>query len=222
VQRQDSQGCTGRSRRFIDPDGDSKLIVPLAETANMQWIVDLIDDRVPEPGPRGPCKKRSRRSNRGTARNTLYFLYIFEFSIYCRDQDQKNSERGFQDNHINMRFRLSKKPRCKVSYQEVLDALPHQVADHVRAGVSSGRRHRGARSWRRSTKPVCPAAAYWVCEVVSPLILRLDRPEKAQVCIRKGVSDLWFVDPDAKRYKLSISVPVLQPPFAAIYFILLS
>lgn len=58
--------------------------------------------------------------------------------------------------------------------------------------------------WRRERMPVPPrtAAFYvapdWVCEVLSPSTVTLDRMDKLPVYAREGVSHVWLVDPEAR------------------------
>ena len=55
--------------------------------------------------------------------------------------------------------------------------------------------------WRRARLPKIPNVAAltlapdWVCEVLSPTTMRLDRTRKMQVYAREGVAHLWFLDP---------------------------
>lgn len=56
-------------------------------------------------------------------------------------------------------------------------------------------------AWRRERMPVLPnTAAFtqspdWVCEVVSPSTVALDRGRKMTIYAREGVTHLWLVDP---------------------------
>jgi Uma2 family endonuclease len=56
--------------------------------------------------------------------------------------------------------------------------------------------------WRRDRMPEIPDAAFldlapdWVCEVLSPSTVALDRTRKRHHYARAGVTHLWFVDPD--------------------------
>ena len=58
--------------------------------------------------------------------------------------------------------------------------------------------------WRRERVPEMPDTASfalapdWVCEVLSPSTLRLDRGVKMGVYAREGVKHLWLVDPAAR------------------------
>ncbi len=58
--------------------------------------------------------------------------------------------------------------------------------------------------WRRERMPVLPnVAAFelapdWVCEVVSPSTVRLDRVRKMAVYAREKVTHLWLLDPLAQ------------------------
>jgi len=55
--------------------------------------------------------------------------------------------------------------------------------------------------WRRERLRTIPSAAFitlapdWVCEVVSPSTVRLDRSRKMGVYAREGVRHLWLIDP---------------------------
>ena len=55
--------------------------------------------------------------------------------------------------------------------------------------------------WRRERLPVMPDAAFftlppdWVCEVVSPGTVRMDRADKMPIYAEYEVSFLWLIDP---------------------------
>ena len=55
--------------------------------------------------------------------------------------------------------------------------------------------------WRRSRLPQMPKTAYfelppdWVCEVVSPSSMRVDRIRKLRIYAREAVPHAWIVDP---------------------------
>jgi len=55
--------------------------------------------------------------------------------------------------------------------------------------------------WRRERMPKMPQvvgftlAPDWVCEVLSPSTVKLDREKKMKVYAREGVRHLWLVDP---------------------------
>ncbi|HEX8441046.1 Uma2 family endonuclease [Archangium sp.] len=55
--------------------------------------------------------------------------------------------------------------------------------------------------WRRERMPKMPRvvgftlAPDWVCEVLSPSTVKLDREKKMKVYAREGVRHLWLVDP---------------------------
>lgn len=136
--------------------------------------------------------------------------------------------------------------RKRATYQDVLDAPAHLVAELVRgvlhtnprpaiphARVSSrlggeldgpfdrGRGGPGGwilvdepelhlgedvlvpdlAGWRRERLPQLPNAAHfelapdWVCEVLSPSTMRLDRSEKLTVYAREHVGHVWLLDP---------------------------
>jgi Uma2 family endonuclease len=61
--------------------------------------------------------------------------------------------------------------------------------------------------WRRSRLPQLPDAAAittapgWVCEILSPSTEALDRVAKLPVYAREGVTHVWFVNPEYKRWK---------------------
>ncbi len=58
--------------------------------------------------------------------------------------------------------------------------------------------------WRRERLPQLPDVAWldlapdWVCEILSPSTMRLDRSEKMPIYAACGVSHLWLVDPSAQ------------------------
>lgn len=58
--------------------------------------------------------------------------------------------------------------------------------------------------WRRERVPAIPnvvgitVTPGWVCEVLSPSAVRIDRGRKMRVYARAGVLDLWFLDPIAR------------------------
>jgi Uma2 family endonuclease len=58
--------------------------------------------------------------------------------------------------------------------------------------------------WRRERVPALPRAAFmtvapdWVCEVVSPSSVRIDRIRKLAIYARESVRHAWLVDPDAE------------------------
>jgi Uma2 family endonuclease len=64
--------------------------------------------------------------------------------------------------------------------------------------------------WRRERMPVAPSpdAAFltlapdWVCEVLSPSTVSLDRVKKNHVYAREGGRHLWFVDPLARTLEI--------------------
>lgn len=55
--------------------------------------------------------------------------------------------------------------------------------------------------WRRTRLPRIPNAAYfelapdWVCEVLSPSTLKIDRSDKLAIYARERVGHVWFIDP---------------------------
>jgi Uma2 family endonuclease len=60
--------------------------------------------------------------------------------------------------------------------------------------------------WRRErvAAPIDPSAPFltltpdWVCEVVSPVTIALDRTRKLPLYAQHGVSYAWFIDPEAR------------------------
>jgi Uma2 family endonuclease len=58
--------------------------------------------------------------------------------------------------------------------------------------------------WRRERMPKLPSKAAfelppdWVCEVLSPSTMRIDRAKKLRVYAREGVAWCWLVDPIAR------------------------
>jgi Uma2 family endonuclease len=58
--------------------------------------------------------------------------------------------------------------------------------------------------WRRERLPDVPAEAYltlapdWICEVLSPSTVSLDRSKKLRIYAREGVGHAWLVDPLAQ------------------------
>jgi Uma2 family endonuclease len=58
--------------------------------------------------------------------------------------------------------------------------------------------------WRRDRLPIYPEEAFvevapdWVCEVLSPRTLMLDRVRKLPAYAREGVAHAWLVDPVAR------------------------
>lgn len=92
--------------------------------------------------------------------------------------------------------------------------------------------------WRRERLPSLPETAYfetvpdWVCEIVSPSTVRVDRTIKRRIYADAGVAYLWFLDPDAQTLEvfalaagqwllvrsLGIGEDVSAPPFDAISF----
>lgn len=55
--------------------------------------------------------------------------------------------------------------------------------------------------WRRARMPAEPATAYietppdWVCEILSPSTIRLDRGPKRRIYAEAGIGHLWLLDP---------------------------
>ena len=89
--------------------------------------------------------------------------------------------------------------------------------------------------WRRERLPRLPETAYietppdWVCEVLSPSTVRIDRTDELAIYAESGVGHAWYVDPDARtleafelregRWQLfgafKDAEAVTAPPFAA-------
>jgi Uma2 family endonuclease len=94
--------------------------------------------------------------------------------------------------------------------------------------------------WRRERLPSLPDTAFiatapdWICEVLSPSTVRMDRTDKLAVYADQGVGHAWYVDPDARtlevfelkdgRWTIAATFkdadPVTAPPFAAHTFAL--
>ena len=62
--------------------------------------------------------------------------------------------------------------------------------------------------WRRERLPRLPETAYfelapdWLCEVLSPSTVRLDRDKKLRVYAAAGVGHVWLVNPIARRLEV--------------------
>ena len=58
--------------------------------------------------------------------------------------------------------------------------------------------------WRKARMPQRPATAYfplppdWICEVLSPSTVQIDRARKLGIYAREGVANAWLVDPLAR------------------------
>jgi Uma2 family endonuclease len=58
--------------------------------------------------------------------------------------------------------------------------------------------------WRKTRMPQRPATAYfplapdWICEVLSPSTVQIDRARKMRIYAREGVAHAWLVDPLAQ------------------------
>lgn len=58
--------------------------------------------------------------------------------------------------------------------------------------------------WRRERMPKLPETAWfdlapdWLCEILSPSTVRVDRVEKLPIYARWGVQHVWLVDPDLR------------------------
>lgn len=91
----------------------------------------------------------------------------------------------------------------------------------------------GFAGWRRARMPKLPVTAYfeaapdWVCEVLSPSTVRIDRTDKLRIYAEYGVKHCWLVDPDARTLEVMALTgdkwllaatfkdadPVAAPPF---------
>lgn len=62
--------------------------------------------------------------------------------------------------------------------------------------------------WRRERMPSMPEEAYftlapdWICEVLSPSTMRIDRMKKVPRYARGGVSHVWLLDPLARSLEI--------------------
>lgn len=63
--------------------------------------------------------------------------------------------------------------------------------------------------WRRARMPEMPVdlayftlAPDWVCEVLSPSTVAVDRGDKRAIYAAAGVAHLWFVDPEARTLEI--------------------
>jgi Uma2 family endonuclease len=62
--------------------------------------------------------------------------------------------------------------------------------------------------WRRARMPGLPSEAYftlapdWVCEVLSPSTVRMDRLKKLRIYAGEGVPHVWLVDPLAQTFEV--------------------
>lgn len=94
--------------------------------------------------------------------------------------------------------------------------------------------------WRRERLTSFPDTAYftlppdWVCEVLSPSTMRIDRTDKLAIYREFGVRHCWYVDPNARTlevlvldgssYRIAATYkdadPVTAPPFDAHTFAL--
>jgi hypothetical protein len=94
--------------------------------------------------------------------------------------------------------------------------------------------------WRRERMPEVPnvtrvtLAPDWVCEVLSPSTMRIDRTDKLQIYAEFAVGHAWYVNPDARTlevfendngtWKIAATFkdadPVTAPPFEAHTFAL--
>lgn len=78
----------------------------------------------------------------------------------------------------------------------ILDEPELHLGEHVVVPDIAG--------WRRERLPRLPDTAYietapdWVCEVLSPSTVRLDRTDKLTVYAAHGVAHAWYVDPAAR------------------------
>lgn len=78
----------------------------------------------------------------------------------------------------------------------ILDEPELHLGEHVVVPDIAG--------WRRENLTALPETAYfetppdWICEVLSPSTVRIDRTDKLAIYATHGVSHCWYVDPDAK------------------------
>lgn len=75
----------------------------------------------------------------------------------------------------------------------ILDEPELHLLDHVLVPDIAG--------WRRERMPAIPDVAWfelapdWICEVLSPSTVRLDRVEKLPIYAAAGVGHVWLIDP---------------------------
>lgn len=92
--------------------------------------------------------------------------------------------------------------------------------------------------WKRARMPKLPDAAWfelapdWICEILSPSTVKVDRAEKLPLYAQSGVAYCWLVDPDLRTLEvfenregkwlllavLENDASVSQSPFDAIAF----
>jgi Uma2 family endonuclease len=62
--------------------------------------------------------------------------------------------------------------------------------------------------WRRTRMPRVPETAYfplapdWICEVLSPSTVSIDRAKKLAIYAREGVGHAWLIDPIARTLEI--------------------
>jgi Uma2 family endonuclease len=62
--------------------------------------------------------------------------------------------------------------------------------------------------WRRTRMPRVPETAYfplapdWICEILSPSTVSLDRTQKLAIYAREGVGHSWLIDPIARTLEI--------------------
>lgn len=89
--------------------------------------------------------------------------------------------------------------------------------------------------WRKQRMPKLPETAWfetvpdWICEILSPSTIKIDRSEKMPIYAELGVAFLWLIDPILQTLEvyqlidghwslqqtLKDAEPVSAPPFAA-------
>ena len=78
----------------------------------------------------------------------------------------------------------------------ILDEPEIHLGEHVLVPDLAG--------WRRERMPELPEEAWfplspdWVCEVLSPGTVKIDRGEKAPIYAEQGVKHMWLIDPEYK------------------------
>ena len=110
----------------------------------------------------------------------------------------------------------------RATYQDVLDAPPHKVAEVVDGtlyifdrpavahSIAMGKAVGGSVVTRAGGDKTPPDAAYftlapdWVCEVLSPSTRKLDLGGKSSVYARADVKYIWFVDPIARSLETKV------------------
>lgn len=78
----------------------------------------------------------------------------------------------------------------------ILDVPELHLGDDVLVPDLAGWRR--ARMPRRPRDPFFTICPDWVCEVISPTTIVIDRVKKKRIYAREGVTHLWIVDPAAQ------------------------